>query len=341
MATDKKLVIKKDLEVEYDIIYGGEKLPSPDEIIKSTDLATVATTGSYNDLTNKPVVPTKTSDLTNDSGFLTEHQDISGKSNATNLENGTGTKALVQKESANFTLNEVTYNVDATGKGATALGGKTAATGSRSFASGSSTAATGDYSHTEGVNTLASGNQSHAEGNGATASASSSHAEGSATQASNIAAHAEGFNTRASGQYSHAEGNNTDASGLCSHAQGHSAGAYAENSFSSGESTKAYQKNQTVVGQFNDNTKISNILFEVGNGTSSSDKSNAFEVYKDGHAEVQTMGSSNNSVATKKYVDDHSVSIGEKLQYIIDNLTIDEIKKLVDIVKYTDIHKGE
>lgn len=34
-------------------------------------LATVATTGSYADLSNKPVIPAKTSDLTNDSGFLT------------------------------------------------------------------------------------------------------------------------------------------------------------------------------------------------------------------------------------------------------------------------------
>ena len=35
--------------------------------------------GNYEDLSNKPTIPTKTSDLTNDSGFLTEHQDISGK----------------------------------------------------------------------------------------------------------------------------------------------------------------------------------------------------------------------------------------------------------------------
>lgn len=34
-------------------------------------LATVATSGSYNDLSNKPSIPTKTSDLTNDSGFIT------------------------------------------------------------------------------------------------------------------------------------------------------------------------------------------------------------------------------------------------------------------------------
>ena len=35
------------------------------------DLSTVATSGSYNDLTDKPIIPTKTSELTNDSGFLT------------------------------------------------------------------------------------------------------------------------------------------------------------------------------------------------------------------------------------------------------------------------------
>lgn len=37
----------------------------------SSDLSTVATSGNYTDLINKPTIPTKTSDLTNDSGFLT------------------------------------------------------------------------------------------------------------------------------------------------------------------------------------------------------------------------------------------------------------------------------
>ena len=36
-----------------------------------SDLKTVAFSGSYNDLSNKPDIPTKTSELTNDSGFLT------------------------------------------------------------------------------------------------------------------------------------------------------------------------------------------------------------------------------------------------------------------------------
>lgn len=37
----------------------------------SSDLAPVATSGSYSDLENKPSIPTKTSDLTNDSGYIT------------------------------------------------------------------------------------------------------------------------------------------------------------------------------------------------------------------------------------------------------------------------------
>ena len=47
----------------------------------SADLATVATSGSYNDLTNKPTiptVPTNVSAFNNDAGYLTEHQSLDG-----------------------------------------------------------------------------------------------------------------------------------------------------------------------------------------------------------------------------------------------------------------------
>lgn len=47
----------------------------------AADLATVATSGSYNDLSNKPTIPTTTSQLSNDSGFVTSN-DISGKQDA-------------------------------------------------------------------------------------------------------------------------------------------------------------------------------------------------------------------------------------------------------------------
>lgn len=40
----------------------------------SADLATVATTGAYSDLSGKPTIPTKTSELQNDSGYITSAQ---------------------------------------------------------------------------------------------------------------------------------------------------------------------------------------------------------------------------------------------------------------------------
>ena len=43
-----------------------------DDKVDISDLSSVATSGSYNDLSNKPSIPTKTSDLTNDSEFITD-----------------------------------------------------------------------------------------------------------------------------------------------------------------------------------------------------------------------------------------------------------------------------
>ena len=95
---------------------------SLDACAKTADLAKVATSGSYNDLSDKPtiptvpsnisaftndkgyltsapvtsvnnqigdvtiILPTKTSELTNDSGYLTQHQDISGKADVMTFE---------------------------------------------------------------------------------------------------------------------------------------------------------------------------------------------------------------------------------------------------------------
>ena len=56
---------------------------------KSADLAKVATSGSYNDLSDTPTiptVPTKVSAFTNDAGYLTSHQDISGKADVMTFE---------------------------------------------------------------------------------------------------------------------------------------------------------------------------------------------------------------------------------------------------------------
>lgn len=49
--------------------------------VQPSDLSTVATTGSYDDLSD---TPTNVSEFTNDAGYLTEHQNISGKEDKTN-----------------------------------------------------------------------------------------------------------------------------------------------------------------------------------------------------------------------------------------------------------------
>ena len=126
---------------------------------------------------------------------------------------------------------------------------------------------------TEGTNSFASGDAN-------TASGYYSHAEGNSTIASNQCSHSEGFNTTASGEESHSEGHSTTASGNYSHAEGNY--------------TTAGYANQHVSGTYNNNK--SDTLFEVGNGTSSSSKSNALEVYSNGDLNITGDYKKNGSV---------------------------------------------
>ena len=139
--------------------------------------------------------------------------------------------------------------------------------GTKATAEGLNTTASGDYSHVEGINTTASGTSAHAEGQG--------------TKAIGARSHAEGYNTTASSDYSHAEGQSTTASGLYSHAEGYNTVASGQYSHASGQWNIAGHTNQTVIGKYNKNK--TDTLFEVGNGTSASDRRNAFTVDKDGN----------------------------------------------------------
>ena len=117
-----------------------------------------------------------------------------------------------------------------------------------------------------GTNVTASGNNSVAFGSATTATGASAHAEGTSADATGAASHAEGYNTTASGQYSHAEGYTTTASGSYSHAEG--------------RYTTASRRSQHVFGEYNvvsagSATTIGGFIEVVGNGTSTSARSNA------------------------------------------------------------------
>ena len=72
---------------------------------KSTWNAKSTFSGKYEDLSGKPTiptVPTKISAFTNDAGYLTQHQDISGKLDATALPTAINTALAQAKNSGEF-----------------------------------------------------------------------------------------------------------------------------------------------------------------------------------------------------------------------------------------------
>ena len=154
---------------------------------------------------------------------------------------------------------------------------------SYSSSSSSSYGATGDYSTAMGRNTTASGSYSTAMGWGPTASGYGSTAMGGGTTASNYYSTAMGAGTTASGSRSTSMGDNTTASG--------------HSSTSMGYYTTASDYASTVIGQYNssgssatsaDSFSTSNTAFVIGNGTNSSNKSDAFKVMFNGDAYVSS-----------------------------------------------------
>ena len=101
----------------------------------------------------------------------------------------------------------------------------------------------------------------YVEGESNTASGNNSHSEGRLTHASGEASHSEGISTIASGKCSHAGGQGTEAKNLASTA----IGQYSKMSL-----TNATEYDATADA------------FVIGNGTSSSSRSNAFRVAFDG-----------------------------------------------------------
>ena len=151
--------------------------------------------------------------------------------------------------------------------------------------------AIGEFSYSEGVNNTSAGYASHAEGQNTTATNGiAAHSEGYYTNAYADGAHAEGWYTIATGYYSHAEGYWTKASNTSAHAEGSSTVAAGYDSHAGGTGTVATAY-QTAIGQYNiatynENTETphdghwttTNAAFVIGNGSSDTNRSDAFTV---------------------------------------------------------------
>ena len=202
---------------------------------------------------------------------------------------------LIDKNIITLNENGRISNIGASGKFSSVFCGKGLALGKRSFVYGTSGIAYGDYSSAGGDQALAYGLGSDAMGCATSAIGPYSSVKGMESKAVGEGSDAGGYATQAEGRFSFTRGFKTIATGLFA--------------TTFGAETSANESCQFVVGKHNDNK--SNTLFEVGNGSGEGEtpKSNAFEVYLDGHAEVQTQGTTDNSIVTKKYVDNIKAEI--------------------------------
>ncbi len=227
--------------------------------------------------------------------YYTKTESDAKYSQATNLENGTGTGSLVQKR---LKSDGATWTTAKAYQGAsTALGGSTQAgrtedefnayfwdsSTNKPINGGKGKNSDGKILDNNGLTYEKSYSFSIAEGENTKALGRSSHSEGNATQAIGDCAHSEGLNTKAEGYASHTEGAYTEAYYTGSHAEG--------------DHTKTYREYQHVEGTYN--AYKSNALFIVGNGTSDTDRKNAFEVLQDGRAKVQSAPVQDDDVVRK------------------------------------------
>jgi len=155
-----------------------------------------------------------------------------------------------------------------------------------------------DLSYSGSLSTTrgATGDYSTAVGNASTASGSSSTAMGFNTTASGNFSTAMGRSTTASGSSSTAMGNSTTVSGNFSTAMGRSTTASGNNSTAMGLGTTASDFGSLVIGQFNSSGSsvtsnaasfdTANTAFVIGNGTDSSNQSDAFSVLFSGETVI-------------------------------------------------------
>ena len=171
-----------------------------------SDLKTVAFSGDYNDLSNKPTIPAAQVQSDWNEADNTAADYIKNKPNLATVATSGSYNDLTDKP----TIPDISIKMDKsnpTGSGSLSIERRSNTTiGNNSVAVGLSGTASALASFSEGYITTASGTASHAEGSETTASGNQSHAEGYQTEASGRASHAEGINTIAGSDYQHVSG---------------------------------------------------------------------------------------------------------------------------------------
>lgn len=100
---------KLNSEDGYSVYTAGSATSVPwSGITGKPNFATVATSGSYNDLTNKPTIPTKTSQLTNDSQFITNTAIVQTT--------GTSTTQVMSQKATTDAINNKVNNIKIGGR---------------------------------------------------------------------------------------------------------------------------------------------------------------------------------------------------------------------------------
>jgi hypothetical protein len=174
-----------------------------------------------------------------------------------------------------------------------AMGTATHAEGSYGFVDGDCSHVEGYYnvvvgsaSHVEGSHNKLSGNYSHAEGQDNVIKSDWSHVTGQGNTLENNAnwSVVSGQDNSTSGSHSVVSGKGSSASANNTFVHGVSSNAGHYNAFVTGYKTQSGRMSQLIAGEFN--VGKTDTLFEIGNGTETIPRQNAFEVLEDGRAKV-------------------------------------------------------